>query len=610
MESLTKLILYRKKFITPHIEKILSITNTICYLMSLLMVFTVVFKYGFIVSIEEQQIVNEIFNYVWTVFIINTSLHLIFDYSKIKLKYKNLTWLVCGLLYLTLIPVIFNEPEHERFIHTFWLIFSNQIFLTVLLSLLSIFQISSGIIKLLGRQVNPPFIFSVSFLLFILIGTGLLMLPKATNGNISFIDALFTSTSAICVTGLTTVDVSTTFTHMGQFFIMILIQVGGLGVMTLTSFFAMFFMNNASLYNQVLMCDMVSSKSMNSLFKTLMYILGFTLLIEALGALFIFLNIYGTLGMSLEDEIMVSIFHSISAFCNAGFSTFPNNLGNEMIITGHNTFYLVISLLVILGGIGFPILVNLLETTRHYIARTWEAITLRTFKVKHKVHLYDLNTRIVLVMTVILLVGGTLIIAILEWNNAFAGMSVWDKIVQSFFNATCPRTAGFNSVSISSFNIQSILLIMLLMIIGGGTQSTAGGIKVNVFAVIMLNIRAIVLGLGNVTAFKRQLSDTSIRTSNSTVILYFFFVFVGLFILTILEPEASVLALLFECISALSTVGSSLDLTPTLGSYSKLVIIVLMFVGRVGVLTVMMSIMIKRRKVVKCKYPSDNIIIN
>lgn len=280
-----------------------------------------------------------------------------------------------------------------------------------------------------------------------------------------------------------------------------------------------------------------------------------------------------------------------------------------MVMHGHNTIYITISFLIILGGIGFPILVNLYETVTYEVKRIWHHYIKGNKRMRRKIHLYNLNTRIVLIMTAILLIVGTVVIVVLEWNNAFAGMSPTDKWVQAFFNATCPRTAGFSSVGMTTFSMQTLLLMVILMMIGGGTQSTAGGMKVNVFAVVMLNLRAILIGADKVTIFNRELSHDSIRRSNATLILYLLVVFAGIFSLSLLEPQASIMALVFECTSALSTVGSSLDLTPTLGSDSKLIIIILMFVGRVGVLTLMSSI-IKQKKITKYRYPSDNIIIN
>ena len=276
---------------------------------------------------------------------------------------------------------------------------------------------------------------------------------------------------------------------------------------------------------------------------------------------------------------------------------------------GDYTIYITISFLLILCGFGFTILVNLYETVTYEVKRIWHHYIKGNKRMRRKIHLYNLNTRIVLIMTAILLIVGTVVIVVLEWNNAFAGMSPTDKWVQAFFNATCPRTAGFSSVGMTTFSMQTLLLMVILMMIGGGTQSTAGGVKVNVFAVVMLNLRAILIGADKVTIFNRELSHDSIRRSNATLILYLLVVFAGIFSLSLLEPQASIMALVFECTSALSTVGSSLDLTPTLGSDSKLIIIILMFVGRVGVLTLMSSI-IKQKKITKYRYPSDNIIIN
>ena len=448
-----------------------------------------------------------------------------------------------------------------------------------------------------------------SFLVFILLGTGLLMLPRATYHGISFMDALFTATSATCVTGLVTVDVPSTFTLEGQILIILLIQIGGLGVMTLTSFFAMFFMGNTSLYNQLMVGDMISSNSLNSLLSTLLYILGFTLAIEGVGMVVIWLSVHGTLGMTLQEELFFSAFHSVSAFCNAGFSTLPGGMGNPAVMQGYNLLYITLGLLIALGGIGFPILVNLYETVAYYLQAGKFWLLRRSGRFRKKVHLYNLNTKIVLVATVFLLIGGTLAIAALEWNHSFAGMPVADKWVHAFFNSSCPRTAGFASVGLTSLSTQTLLLMVVLMMIGGGTQSTAGGVKVNVFAVVLINLWAVVRGADRVAILRRELSHDSIRRSNAALILYLFMVFLAIFLLSVLEPEAGLLAITFECVSALSTVGSSLDLTPTLGNSSKLLVILLMYIGRVGAFTLLTGL-VRQEKKRNYRYPSDNIIIN
>ncbi|MFR9504295.1 MAG: potassium transporter TrkG [Rikenellaceae bacterium] len=609
MIQLNKLFIYRKKLIMPYVLRVLKVLDVASYIMSTIFIIALVYEHGFRISESELEMLHRIYHYTWLIFIITPLAHLSLNFKEARQRYKGITWIVNIALLLTLLPEIIGTTFSSPLLTNLCLLFSARPLKVIILVAVSLLQLSMGVVQLLTRRVNPSFILSASFFILILIGTVMLMLPRSTIDGISIIDALFMSTSAVCVTGLSTVDLATTFTPMGSLFIMILIQIGGLGVMTLTSFFAMFLMGSSTLYNQVMVSDMVSSKSLNSLFSTLLYILGFTFIIEAGGAAIIFFDIHGALGMSLNEEIGFAVFHSISAFCNAGFSTLSSNLGDEMLMSGHNIFYLAITTLIILGGIGFPILVNIYETLKYYSRRLFDMYVLKRSRERSRVNLYDINTRIVVMMTLLLLVGGTCAIALLEWNNGFASMPPVDKVVHSLFTAACPRTAGFSSVAISSFSLQSVLLLMMMMIIGGGTQSTAGGIKVNVFAVVLLNLRAILYGRDEVTVFNRELSHDSIRRSNSTLLLYLLIAVVAIFLLTLLEPEASLLALVFESISALSTVGASLDLTPTLGEDSKLVIVALMFIGRVGVLTMATSL-IKQRKLMKYKYPSGNIIIN
>ena len=208
-----------------------------------------------------------------------------------------------------------------------------------------------------------------------------------------------------------------------------------------------------------------------------------------------------------------------------------------------------------------------------------------------------------------LLVLGTVSIALFEWNASFAGMSVADKWTQAFFNAACPRTAGFSSVNLAGFSIQTLMIYLFLMWVGGGSQSTAGGIKVNAFAVVVLNLIAVLRGTERVEVFGRELSYDSIRRSNATVVMSFGVLFIFIFIISILEPKFSLLTITFECVSAISTVGSSLNATPYLCDTSKLLVALLMFIGRVGLLTLMLGV-IKQKKLTKYRYPSGQIIIN
>ena len=539
MKIYHKFLLYQNKWIHPYVRVALGVMTTLTYLASILLIVGLVYEHGFTISVAEAHQLQRLYHGVWIVFLSDISLRIALEYKDTRQTFSKLTWILTFLLYLTLVPVVFHRPEVEGAIQAVWDFLNGRIYHLALLLMLSFLNLSYGLVRLLGRRTNPSLILAVSFLIIILIGTGLLMLPRSTVAGISWVDSLFISTSAVCVTGLTSVDVASTFTTTGFVIIILLIQIGGLGVMTLTSFFAMFFMGNTSLYNQLVVRDMVSSNSLNSLLSTLVYILGFTLAIEGAGMLAIWSDIHGTMGMDIHEELAFSAFHSISAFCNAGFSTLPGNLGNPLLMSGHNPFYIYISLLIILGGIGFPILVNFKDIILYHIRRFWRFLRTWEWDGRRFYHLYNLNTRIVLIVTFLLLVVGTAGIALFEWNASFAGMPVADKWTQAFFNASCPRTAGFSSVDLAGLSVQTLLIYLILMWIGGGSQSTAGGIKVNAFAVVVLNLVAVLRGTERVEVFGRELSYDSIRRSNATVVMSFGVLFVFIFIISILEPKLS-----------------------------------------------------------------------
>lgn len=609
LDKWDELFLFRKKLVFPKVYQVMRWLSSLVYACAFLLLLVVVYEYGFRVSDTEAGIIHVFFHIVWVVFLAYTTLKLVIGDAEGRLRTTVWTVMQYVLLYLTLVPVVFRLPELETGVQWVWLLFHNEHYRVGVLLLLSLSQLSGGLVSLLGRRTNPSIILASSFLVFIVVGSVLLMLPESTTQGIHWLDALFTATSATCITGLSTVDISEVFTQKGQLVLLVLIQIGGLGVMTLTSFFAMFFMGKTSLYNQLLVGDMISSDSLNSLLSTLLYILGFTLAIEGVGAALLWWNIHGTLGMTVDEEVYFSIFHSISAFCNAGFSTLPGGLGHPDLMRQHNFFYVTITCLIVLGGIGFPILVNLHHTLSYYLRWFGWWLFRRKGHFARQVHLYNLNTKIVLIVTGVLLVGGMLAILMLEWSHAFAGMPVADKFVQAFFNSACPRTAGFNSVAFSEMTTQTLLLLVVLMMIGGGTQSTAGGVKINVVAVIFINLWAVIRGAGRATIFRREISHDSVSRCDAAFILFLLLLTCSVFLLSLLEPEAPLYRVFFECLSALSTVGATLDFTPTLSPGGKCLVIVLMFVGRVGAFT-LASGLIKQVKQQNYRYPSDNIIIN
>lgn len=272
MKIYHKFLLYQNKWIHPYVRMTVGVMTSITYLVSILLIVGVVYEHGFTISEVEAHQLQRLYHGVWIVFTVDVTLRILLEYKDTRRTFSKLTWILTILLYLTLIPVIFHRPEEEGAILQLRNFCMAKYYHLVLLLVFSFFSLSNGLVRLLGRRTNPSLILAASFLIIIMIGTGLLMLPRCTTNGISWVDSLFISTSAVCVTGLTSVDVASTFTPTGFVVIILLIQIGGPGVMTLTSFFAMFFMGNTSLYNQLVVRDMVSSNSLNSLLSTLVYI--------------------------------------------------------------------------------------------------------------------------------------------------------------------------------------------------------------------------------------------------------------------------------------------------------------------------------------------------
>ena len=570
---------------------------------ALLTLSTVVIDFGFSLSAEEKNIAMRIYNFSWWFYFIVFTVRLGIFFYKFRKASAGLTILTGLLIYLTLLPRMFSVSPDGLLYSVWW--FLGHIKTTIfVISVFAVLDLSKSIISFLNRKTNPALMMATGFAVIIFIGGLLLLLPRsiAAGANLSVVDAFFVSTSAVCVTGLSPVDISTTFTVDGQLIILALIQIGGLGVMTITSFFALFYMGNTNLYSQLAVKNIIGTDTWNSLLSTLFYILGFTFAIEMIGAAFIWLSVHSTLDMTMQEEIYFAIFHSISAFCNAGFSTVSNNLGNSSLM-GINSLYVIISLLVILGGIGFPILMNLKCALFHNVRRL--------FNKDYRQHLRvtTINTKIVLATTIVLLVLSTVAFALIEWNGAFAGMTTWEKIVQSFFHASVPRTAGFNSVDMGSFSNIGILVFMILMWIGGASQSTAGGIKVNTIAVAWANFMSVIRERKSVVILKREVSQESVQRATATVFASILVILLAFIILLTTEPGLTPKQLLFEVVSALGTVGSSLNATAYLSTAGKIIVSLLMFVGRVGLIVVAMSYVKKKGQERFC-YPKDNVIIN
>ena len=477
--------------------------------------------------------------------------------------------------------------------------------LICLLFFIELSRMSLGVNKL---EIHPAMIFILSFLLVILVGTLLLMLPNSTVGGITWIDALFTSTSAVCVTGLIVVDTATVFTGMGKTIIMLLIQIGGLGMMTFTSFFGFFFKGGQSLQSQLFLKDYINEDNISKIGSTLIKIIVFTIIFELLASGLIFVIIDPSLFSSAGERAYFALFHSVSAFCNAGFSTLTNGLYE----TGFRTEYhihLILAISIIMGGIGFPVIVSYYQVAKRIGTNYYNSFTKKDSFYHHTPRIFNINTRLTTVTTFILLVVGFITYWIFEENNTLAGLEGYGKIVTAFFGSVTPRTAGFNTVDMTQLALPTVLIYLILMWIGASPGSTGGGLKTTTFAVAVLNAISIAKGKDRVEVFNRQIDPETGRKAFAVILLSFLVIGMGVFMVLFFNPELDILDVAFEVFSAFATVGLSLGITAKLTTGSKLVISLIMFLGRVGTLTVLVAFIRKTRSL-RYKYPQETVFIS
>ncbi|MGY2131441.1 TrkH family potassium uptake protein [Hymenobacter sp. HD11105] len=480
--------------------------------------------------------------------------------------------------------------------------------LLILIVLLYVFliELSRRSLTFYRLRYNPALLFMGSFVLLILLGTGLLMLPRATVQGISPLDALFTSASAVCVTGLITVDTATYFTTFGKAVILILIQLGGLGIMTFTSFLTLFFQRSSSFQNQLFMQGLINEESIGNTMRTIGNIVWITFLVEFLGACLLYASIGPAEMPHMHDRLGFAIFHSISAFCNAGFSTLSAGLYDTNFRFNY-AFQLVIIALIIIGGIGFPIIFNLYRYLRERVGSRWRQLVRRERYV-YVPRIINVNTKLVLLTTAILLVGGTLLYALLEYDNTMREHSGFGKFVTALFGGVTPRTAGFNTVDMTQLTTPLILIYLLLMWVGASPGSTGGGIKTTTFALAFLNIASIARGKERLDLFGRHVPSKSVQQAFAVMMLSFLVIGMATLLIAYFNPGIPIVKVAFEAFSAYSTVGLSLNVTSELTTGSKLVVIVTMFLGRVGTFTLIAGVVTKVNDL-NYRFPSENIII-
>ncbi len=410
---------------------------------------------------------------------------------------------------------------------------------------------------------------AVSFIAVILFGTLLLCLPfSSAEGNwTNPVDALFTATTSTCVTGLVVETTATYWSTFGHVVILVLIQIGGIGFMSLMTLVSLFLKRQISLHERRLIFESTGALQMNEVMASFRQLLIGTFVIEGVGAVLLaqrFVPMFGT-----KRGIWYSIFHSISAFCNAGIDILGENsligFANDRLVTGTVMF------LVVMGGLGFLV---------------WSDLLRHIFRPKK----INLHTKLVLSFTAILIVGGALIFFFTEYDNSMKDMSFFERLWNSLFQSVTTRTAGFATVDQATLSEGGSLVSMFLMFIGGSPGSTAGGVKTTTMLVFLLCSWHLAHNREHITIFKRRIDNRIVRQAGAVICLYLALILVATVLICMLEPAMGLREVLYETTSAIATVGLSMNLTPTLGIFSKLILIVLMYTGRLGGLSLFLAI--------------------
>ncbi|MDD4474405.1 MAG: TrkH family potassium uptake protein [Eubacteriales bacterium] len=440
------------------------------------------------------------------------------------------------------------------------------------------------LVKKLQKKLSPAQIITLSFLLIIIIGGVLLSLPvsRAQNINISVLDAFFTSVSAVCVTGLVTLTTATTWSIFGKIVILILIQIGGLSLISIFTFFMVNIGKKISLKSRLAIQAAFNNLSLGGMVRMVMFVIKGTLICELIGALFLFFSFLHK-GVIWYNALFYGIFHSVSAFCNAGFDI----LGEKSLIPYAGNVYIniVVMTLIIIGGIGFAVWRDLLDRIRYWFSRQY-----------NKRSRFSLHTKLALIMTVTLLILGTVFFLSFEYNNpqTIGNLPFFQKVLRSLFQSVTLRTAGFATIPQDGLTGVSKLFSSLYMFIGGSPGGTAGGIKTVTLAIILCSVWSIIKGRKKIVVFERTLSVLTLQKSLTITVLMLLMLFAGTAILSITENHSifthDISDLLFEVSSALGTVGLSTGITPFLSEIGKFVLMLCMFVGRIGPITLIISL--------------------
>ncbi|MCB0675704.1 MAG: hypothetical protein KDC32_02075 [Saprospiraceae bacterium] len=521
------------------------------------------------------------------------------DRTAVRVLRFGLLLLALGLLILLVLEWWEGPPRNVQLV-------SESNFLAMLLGFV---VISDRLVQITHWNLHPALVFVLSFLALIFLGTLLLLLPRATHHGISIVDALFTATSAVCVTGLIVLDTGKDFTAFGQTVILLLIQLGGLGILTFTNLFALFFTGRQSFKARLMLHEFINADNLSKTFNILVKIVLFTLVVEAIGVGLIYL--LAPVSPELGNRLFFSLFHAISAFCNAGFSTLSGSL-YEPVVRYHYGLQLVVAALFIVGGLGYGVVINYYAYLKSRLLKWLDRMSVRKIRYSPPKRIISINTVIVVNTTLFLIVAAWGLYFAFEYDHSLREYPFWGKVAASFFGAVTPRTAGFNSVDLSELAVPTILIYLLLMWIGASPGSTGGGIKTTTFALASMSIVHQMFGRPKLTFRWKEVPLQAINRTAAVISLSLMAVGLSAFLILIFDPQLDPLQVAFESFSAYGTVGLSLGITAELSAPSKLVLVATMFLGRVGFLTLLSGIarQLAGEHLSNYQYPAEPIFIN
>lgn len=587
----------------PSKRKVMVSISSLKFLLGLCTVTLLLYIFGYDLAYKELRLVMIALDVILLLYLFTYFLRFLYSFRRFEFVKSHKFEGVLTLIILTnaisnyffnnfILDNLFRQLGFENYVETY----------ISVVSVYFLFLVGNDLINLSDRithiKLKPSIIFIVSFLIFIAFGTILLMLPAMTTieGSMDWLDALFTSVSAICVTGLIVVDTPTFFTTKGHLVIMILMQVGGLGILSFASFFAAFIKSGVGLKQQAMLQDFLSTENLYSVRGMLKQILVITFIIEGitfLGLMVTFQENY--VFESLMERVFHAAFFSVSAFCNAGFSLTTNSLYDDLLKEAY-LFHLVIAFAVILGGIGFPVIKDLFSRSslRSRMISPWKE--------------WQLSTKVAVYTSVVLIVVGTVVLYLLEKDNAMADKNFMEAMIDGFFQSSASRTAGFATFDMGGASVPSLIFLMIYMFIGASSGSVGGGIKTSTFFLMMASVYATMRGRMKIEIGKRFIPKELLFKALSIFFFAAALNALGIFLLAVFEQDIPLIDLMFEHVSAFGTVGLSTGITSQLSDASRVLIICSMFFGRVGILTFALALS-DRVQSKSYKYPKAHLMV-